>query len=273
MLRAPGLGHDFSPLASMIPMCSDEDADVTASPAWRAIQWRASRPQPSLHMENDLTKIKCPPVPGAGDLLKAGVFGGIHGDEPAGTAACYELTAWAQKCPPALSGFELHLFPECNPTGLSAGTRHCCAGLDLNREFWCGSNQPEVRRLERELRAERYDVIIALHEDDTSPGLYGFVSGAVLSAHLLEPALAEASRLLPRNENAVIDGFAASRGIIREGYPGILSAPPEQRPHALEIVFETPAHAPLSLRVDAAVIAVQTILAEYRALLAHGANI
>ena len=98
-------------------------------------------------------------------------------------------------------------------------------------------------------------------------------SGALLSAHLLEPALHAASSLLPRNHAPVIDGFRADRGIIREGYPGILSAPPEQRPRALEIVFETPGLAPLNLRVDAAIIAVQTILTEYRRLLAHAANI
>ena len=237
------------------------------------MQWRARQAQPAAHPDSGLTQIKCPAVPGSGDPLKGGIFGGIHGDEPSGTAACYELAAWALTMPPALSGFELHLYPECNPTGLAAGTRHCCSGLDLNREFWCGSTQPEVRLLEAELRAGRYDVIIALHEDDTSPGLYGFVSGALLSAHLLEPALAAASKLLPRNESEIIDGFRSSRGIIREGYHGILSAPPDQRPQALEIVFETPGHAPLDLRIDAAVIAVQTILAEYRALLAHGANI
>jgi len=246
---------------------------LTEGPARPATQPQASRAPARVPPTDGLARIKCPPVPGSGDPLKAGVFGGIHGDEPSGTAACYELAAWARQFPPELSGFELHLYPECNPTGLAAGTRHSDAGLDLNREFWCGSAQPEIHRLEAELRAERYDVIIALHEDDTSPGLYGFVSGALLSAHLLEPALAAASRLLPRNEAAVIDGFAASRGIIREGYPGVLSAPPEQRPRALEIVFETPGHAPLELRIEAAVVAVQTILAEYRTLLAHAANI
>jgi len=246
---------------------------ASPSPAWQATQWRAGDGPPSSWPDAALFKINCPPVAGSGDILKVGVFGGIHGDEPSGTAACYELAKWAHESPPGLSGFELHLYPECNPSGLAAGTRHCHSGLDLNREFWCGSQQIEVQRLEEELRAERYDVIIALHEDDTSPGVYGFVRGALLSAHLLEPALAAVSSLLPRNESSVIDGFPASRGIIREGYHGILSAPPEQRPHALEIVFETPGHAPLDLRVKAAVVAVQTILTEYRELLAFGANI
>lgn len=176
-------------------MNCDDDSRLEDTPAWRAQQWRDARAKP---VSGDrLACIRCAPVPGSGEILRAGIFGGIHGDEPSGTAACYELAAWARGMPRELSGFELHLYPECNPTGLAAGTRHCSAGFDLNREFWCGSAHPDVRRLEAALSDGRYDVIIALHEDDTSSGLYGFVSGALLSAHLLEPALAAASQLLP----------------------------------------------------------------------------
>ena len=257
----------------MISLLTEEADELASSPAWRALQWRAGRRPSSQGVEADLRCIKCAPVRGAGDSLKVGVFGGIHGDEPSGTAACDQLASWASDFPKELAGFELHLYPECNPSGLQAGTRHSRSGLDLNREFWCGSDQPEVRRIEKELRAERYDIIIALHEDDTSGGLYGFVSGALLSEQVLEPALAAASVVLPRNNLAVIDGFTADHGIIREGYRGILTAPPEQRPHALEIVFETPGRAPLDLRVRAAVIAVQTILSQYRAMLGHGVNL
>jgi len=161
----------------------------------------------------------------------------------------------------------------CNPTGCAQRTRHSHAGLDLNREFWVGSDQPEVHYLERELRAEKYDGIIALHSDDTSEGCYGFVSGSLLSEQVLDPALAAAHEVLPRNHAYVIDGFNASRGIIKEGYQGILSAPPEQRPHAMEVVFETPALAPMHLQVQATVIAVKTMLAHYRTLQAYAANL
>jgi protein MpaA len=227
----------------------------------------------SVPDQDFISRIDCPPVHGGGDLLKVGIFAGLHGDEPAGMLAARELAAWAQTRPAALSGYELHVYPVCNPSGFAARTRHAPSGSDLNREFWRGSAEPEVQWLERELRREKYQVIIALHEDDTSDGLYGFVSGALLSAHLLEPALAAASKVLPRNESAVIDGFRAECGIIREGYPGVLSAPPEQRPHALEIVFETPGLAPVPLQVEAAVLAVKTILTEYRELLAVGQNL
>ena len=257
----------------MRSVTDEYESDLRDAPAWRALQWRARSVRTTSPLAVPVRKLRCTPVPGAGDPLRVGIFAGIHGDEPAGTLAAHQLATWAQTMPPQLAGYELHLYPVCNPTGVAAKTRHSRAGLDLNREFWCGSDQPEVKQLEAELRAERYDVIISLHEDDTSYGLYGFVSGGLLSEHLLEPALTAASQFLPRNQAPIIDGFPAFRGIIREGYRGVLSAPPEQRPRALEMVFETPVDAPLHLRVKASVVAVQTSLTAYRQLLAHGANL
>lgn len=208
-----------------------------------------------------------------GHGIKIGIFAGIHGDEEAGTLATHELIRWAQEKPAELDDYELHFFPVCNPTGSALGTRHSHSGLDLNREFWFGSVEPEIIYLESELRRERYDGIISLHSDDTSDGCYGFVSGALLTEHLLEPALQAAADFLPRNELLIIDGFLATRGIIKEGYLGILSAPPEQHPRPLEIVFETPALAPMGQQVQATVAAVKRILAEYRELQAYAANL
>jgi protein MpaA len=219
-----------------------------------------------------IPKIVSKPLkPGHG--IKIGIFAGIHGDEEAGTLATQELIRWASEKPEELHDYELHFFPICNPSGRNLGTRHSHSGLDLNREFWFGSTEPEVVYLESELRREKYDGIVSLHSDDTSDGCYGFVSGDLLSEHLLEPALQAASDFLPRNEQHIIDGFLASRGIIKEGYLGILSAPPEQRPRALEIVFETPALAPMDAQVKATVAAVRRILAEYRELQAYAANL
>ncbi len=220
-----------------------------------------------------ISKVVYPPQRGSGETIKVGFFGGVHGDEMAGTLACYELMEWAARRPSGLDDYELHFYPMCNPTGCRARTRESRAGCDLNREFWRNSTQPEVVFLERELRRECYDAIISLHADDTSDGVYGFVSGALLSEHLLEPALAAAATILPRNEAPVIDGFPARRGIISEGYPGILSAPPEQRPRALELVFETPALAAMPNQVRATVLAMKAMLAEFKNLLAYAPNL
>ena len=211
---------------------------------------------------------------GATPSFKLGIFAGIHGDERAGMLAAGQLfREMSEPGHPEFRDFELHFYPVCNPTGRNLGTRHNHRGLDLNREFWVGSTEPEVVYLEGELRRERYDGIVALHADDDVEGCYGFVSGALLSEHLLDPALDAAAAHLPRELAPVIDGFAAERGIIKEGYPGILSAPPEQRPQALEIVFETPGRAPMDLQVAASVAAVKAILAGYRQLQAYSANL
>ena len=217
-------------------------------------------------------KLVCKPSRGQ-DTLKVGIFGGLHGDEEAGTHAAYEFLRWAWNDPEELQDYEIHVYPICNPSGHRLGTRNSWSGLDLNREFWHGSIEPEVRYLENELRREKYDAIISLHSDDESDGLYGFASGALLSEQVLQPALDAASLVLPLNRNHLIDGFLATQGVIKEAYLGILSAPPEQKPKPLEIVFETPALAPMNQQIEATVIALKTILAEYRRLLAYAPNL
>src|SRR5205807_5420214 len=116
-------------------------------------------------------------------------------------------------------------------------------GRDLNREFWRGSKEAEVGLLEHELSTLRFNGIIQLHADDTSDGIYGFVRGATLTENLLRPALAEAGKILPRNRNPLIDGFAARDGIIYEHYEGVLAAPSKIEPLPFEIILETPHHA------------------------------
>lgn len=206
-------------------------------------------------------------------IIKVGIFARLHGDEEAGTHAAFELIRWAWNDPQELQDFTLHVFPICNPSGRNLGTRHSINDLDLNREFWTGSQEPEVRFLEQELLRERYHIIISLHGDEDSDGVYGFVSGDVLSEQVLKPALEAASQHLPINRDPLIDGFLAKDGIIKEGYQGILSGPPDQHPRPIEVVFETPNLAAMDKQVAAHVEAVKAILQEYRRLLAYAPNL
>lgn len=210
---------------------------------------------------------------GGGDVIRIGIFATIHGDEPEGALALARLVAELEKDPEIAKGYALYFYPVCNPLGFEDNTRHSRSGKDLNREFWTDSSEPEVRYLESEICMHAFDGIITLHSDDTSNGLYGFVSGAVLSENLLEPALREAERFLPRNGHRVIDGFAARRGIITTGYEGVLKAIPQLAPPPFEITFETPQKAPLHLQVEACAAALRTILIEYRYLIAIAQNI
>jgi murein peptide amidase A len=153
--------------------------------------------------------------PNSGDPIRIGIFAAIHGDEPAGALAAAKFLAQAAHEPGVAENFLLQIYPLCNPTGFEDNTRHSRRGKDLNREFWKASAEPEIEILERELRTQRFSGIIQLHADDTSDGIYGFVRGHTLTENLLRPALLEAGKILPRNANATIDGFAATGSSIK----------------------------------------------------------
>jgi len=211
--------------------------------------------------------------PNSSDPIRIGLFAAIHGDEPAGALAAAKFLVEIANNPLLAENFLLHVYPICNPTGFEDNTRESRRGFDLNREFWRSSKEAEVQILEQELRASHFSGIIQLHADDTSEGIYGFVRGHTLTEHLLRPALQEAGNILPRNNAAMIDGFAARDGMIYEHYEGVLAAPAEMDPVPFEIILETPHREPVDLQVEALVVALRTILAEYRRLISFAANI
>ena len=212
--------------------------------------------------------------PRGGDTpIRLGIFAGIHGDEPEGVHALVQFIKLLETKPEIAAGYYLSFYPVGNPTGFEDGTRHSRGGKDLNREFWKNSGQPEVQLLQAELQSRSFQGLISLHTDDTSDGFYGFVGGATLTRHLIRPALAAAEKFLPRDGRPVIDGFPARDGVIRDGYNGVLSAPPGLRPRPFEIILETPAAPPEYLKELALVAALQTILLEYRKFIAYAPNL
>lgn len=204
---------------------------------------------------------------------RIGLFALVHGDEPSGSLGLLNLLQVLVAEPSLAAGCDLVLYPLCNPTGYEDGTRHNRAGLDLNRQFWLGSDLPEVRILEEELRTQPFDGIIALHTDDTSEGLYGYAHGRVLNEELLVPALRASAQVLPCNHDPLIDGFAACAGVINDCFKGVLRPPPGQRPQPFEIIFETPGHASDERQARAAELAVLSILAEYRRFISYAQDL
>lgn len=204
---------------------------------------------------------------------RIGIFSLLHGDEAACATALLHLLQELADDPAPAAGYDLVIYPVCNPTGYEDGTRHNRNGMDLNREFWRGSSQPEIVILERELRAQSFDGIIALHADDTCDGLYGYTQGRVLNENLLQPALRASAQVLPLDCRPVIDSFSAREAMICECYPGILAPPPEQRPQPFEIIFETPANALPEKQAEAARIAIRSILASYRGFIAYAQDL
>jgi hypothetical protein len=212
--------------------------------------------------------------PRGGDTpIRIGIFAGIHGDEPEGVHALIQFVQLLEARPELAKGYYLSIYPVCNPTGFEDNTRHSRRGKDLNREFWRNSAEPEVQLLQAELQSRSFQGLIALHTDDTSHGFYGYAQGATLTHSLIEPALQAAEKFLPRNVGSVIDGFPARRGVIRDCFAGVLSAPPKVRPRPFEIILETPAAPPEYLKQTAFVSALQTILVEYNEFIAYAPNL
>lgn len=207
------------------------------------------------------------------DPIRIGLFAGLHGDEPAGCAALVELANTLAAQPALAAGYELYIYPVINPAGYERGTRVNHSGKDLNREFWGESAEIEVRAIEQELRAHSFAGIITLHADDTCEGVYGYTHGRVLNESLLAPALSAASRFLPIDTRAVIDGFPASAGLICDCFAGVLSAPPEQRPKPFDLIFETPAHSDFDLQVAATSAALEAILATYPGFISYAQDL
>ncbi len=210
---------------------------------------------------------------GGADPIRIGIFAGVHGDERASSFALLRFVQLLEENPPIARGYCLFLYPVCNPTGYEDNTRHNRNGKDLNREFWRNSRQPEIRLLESELAAHALNGIISLHTDDTSHGVYGYAHGAVITRHLLVPALAAAGEFLPVNKDGVIDGFRARDGIIRDSFEGVLRAPPATKPRPFEVILETPHQAPQYLQEAALAVALRAILDEYRQFIAYAQNL
>jgi len=212
--------------------------------------------------------------PKSGDApIRIGIFAAIHGDEPEGAYAAVRFLRFLENYADLAAGYCLSVYPVCNPTGFEDNTRHSRRGKDLNREFWSKSGEPEVGLLQAELVSRSFHGIISLHVDDTSDGFYGIVGGATLTKHLIEPALKAADAFLPLDKRALIDGFPARQSVVRETFPGVLSAPPVVRPRPFEIVLEAPKGQPTFLTECAFVAALQSILAGYRKFIAYAQNL
>jgi murein peptide amidase A len=207
------------------------------------------------------------------DPIRIGLFAGVHGDEPAGCAALVHFLLGLVAEPARAAGYDVLVYPVVNPTGYEDATRANREGRDLNREFWHGSLEPEVRCLEHELRTHAFAGVITLHADDTCEGHYGYSHGRDLDDSLLRPALLAAESVLPRDRRAVIDGFTAREGIISDCFKGILAPPPDQEPRAFNLIFETPAHAPFDHQVAAHVAALDAILATYRGFISYAQDL
>jgi protein MpaA len=210
---------------------------------------------------------------GGGDPIRVALFASLHGDQPETTHALVSFLKLLEENAELARDYFLFVYPVCNPTGFEDNTRCSRRGRDLNREFWNNSVEPEIALLQSEICSHALHGIISLHADDQSTGNYGLSRSGMFAKHLLEPALAAAEAVLPRDGNSTIDGFLAHNAVVRGGYAGAISGPPKIRPRPFELALCTPKSAPQYLQERAFITALQSILSEYRQMIAFAQNL
>jgi hypothetical protein len=77
------------------------------------------------------------------------VLGGMHGDEPEGSALARRLADLLRENSEQLDGVTVAIVAEVNPDGLHAGTRLNARKVDLNRNFPASDWSPSVGRRNR----------------------------------------------------------------------------------------------------------------------------
>lgn len=106
-------------------------------------------------------------------LPAAAIAAGVHGDEPVGPWALFELVE-SQRLDPRLS---YCILPCTNPTGFDAKTRENARGTDVNRSFEGSGRTPEARAVLAFLRNHSFLLSIDLHEDCDAAGFYCYEYG------------------------------------------------------------------------------------------------
>ena len=122
--------------------------------------------------------------PAGKDKLKLLFFGGLHGNEPAGTESLLvflQQITEGGKLHSYLEEVELLVIPMANPDGYDKQNRYAANGLDLNRDQTKLINK-EVVLLKREYALFDADVVVDFHEykpyraDFVSMGSFGVTS-------------------------------------------------------------------------------------------------
>jgi protein MpaA len=190
------------------------------------------------------------------------ISSGIHGDEPAGPLAVRQLlreNAWPE-------GLDLWMCPCLNPMGFALNQRENGDGLDLNRQYLEPAADEVVAHIEWLKRQPGFDLCLCLHEDWESHGFYVYELNPDNRPSLAEPMIARIAEVCPIDRSEMIEGRPARDGVIRP------SVDPRARPQWPEAFFllthktrlsytlEAPSDFPLSARVAALVVGVNTAL-------------
>ena len=202
-----------------------------------------------------------------GSLPVIFVNGGTHGDEPAGVEAALafleqDQSAW-------LTHLQFEVIPCLCPYGYVNDTRFNAQDLDINWAF-LRDDVPEIGMIQSLIDGRRFAAVVDLHEDWESPGYY------VYEQYRNRPALGfeitrQVSEVCPLNLHAEIEGEISKDGVVhpnldverRRKGEGIPIALFQQRYTDHLITSETPTERPLPARVQAHLMALETMIAAH----------
>ena len=111
-----------------------------------------------------------------GAVQRVLILGGVHGNEPAGSAWVVEFIALISGQPLGYGKTAFDIVPLVNPWGWSRNKRFNREGLDINRDFATFETQ-EAGILRQIFSNGTYDLVIDHHEDPDASGFYLYQYG------------------------------------------------------------------------------------------------
>jgi protein MpaA len=208
---------------------------------------------------------------GDAELPAVALAAGLHGDEPAGVWALFDLVRTR-----ALDRrFSYRIWPCLNPSGFDAGSRESAGGVDLNRTFGRGGESPETKAVLTANRDRRFVLSLDLHEDRDACGFYCYeYGGGSIGRSAIAAVEAAGYRIDPLEETFDLAGPLPDAYCTRER--GRITADPyaeaallgglsyslaiARRAARHALTFETPGKAAFETRVAMHRIAVQAAI-------------
>lgn len=187
---------------------------------------------------------------------------GIHGDEPAGPLAIQKLIA-SQPWPESIN---VWVWPCLNPSGFKVGRRENAEGIDLNRDYLHGRSAEARAHRDWLQRHPKFDLCLCLHEDWESDGFYLYELNPDRQPTPAQEILRRVSSVCPIDRSSEIEGRPARDGLI---HPNLDPQSRRDWPEAFYLIqhktplcytVEAPSDFPLTTRVEALAITVQTAL-------------
>ena len=202
-----------------------------------------------------------------GQHLKILLSAGTHGDEPAGTEAV--LRFLQRDNTHLLQNFDFLVVPCINPYGYVHNQRENASGIDINRSFE-HDQLVEVAIIKRLLKNQRFDLFIEFHEDWEFDGFYLFEVQRY-GQSLANQIVTNVATVCPIYHGTAIGEMPVSNRIVQvdikeaEQMNGAAMPLYVFKYHCDHIITcETPSQLDFGQRVEAHLVALDTVLAHYR---------